>query len=137
MSSRRCTEPVLEPVRRDGQILIWEVNYAKQLEMNSFFPPYIILEVGKYYDLENRKYQTVENALRTPQNGQKIPIPFSYENGIHKYENEQDKSRKTRWIGTGFFPSFLSLEALFDWLEKRLMLMLMMICCERKILLFC
>jgi len=27
-------------------------------------------------------------------------------------------------------------KALFGWLEKRLMLMLMLICCERKILLF-
>jgi hypothetical protein len=44
------------------RFLNWEVNYAKHLEMSSFCPPHIILGVGKYYDLGNRKCQTVGDA---------------------------------------------------------------------------
>jgi hypothetical protein len=44
--------------------LFCEVKYAKLLEMSSFFPPYIILGVGKHHDLGNEKCQTVGDALR-------------------------------------------------------------------------
>jgi hypothetical protein len=42
--------------------LFWEVNFVKLLEMSFFFPPHIILGVGKQHDLGNEKYQTVGDA---------------------------------------------------------------------------
>jgi hypothetical protein len=40
-----------------------ETKIAKLLEMRSFFPPHIILGVGKQRDLRNKFCQTVGNAL--------------------------------------------------------------------------
>jgi hypothetical protein len=35
-------------------ICVWQVNYAKLLEMNSFFTWYTFLEVGKTQDLPSK-----------------------------------------------------------------------------------
>jgi hypothetical protein len=40
-----------------------ETNFAKLLEMRSFFPLYIILGVGKQQDLQNEFCQTLEMLL--------------------------------------------------------------------------
>jgi hypothetical protein len=39
------------------------VNYAKLLEMNSFFTWHAFLEVGKSQDLPNKIWQTLGDAL--------------------------------------------------------------------------
>jgi hypothetical protein len=41
------------------------VNYAKLLEMNSFFTFHSFLEVGKTQDLPSKFWQTLGDALRT------------------------------------------------------------------------
>jgi hypothetical protein len=41
---------------------VFETKFAKLLEMRSFFPPHIILGVGKQRDLRNKIYQTVGDA---------------------------------------------------------------------------
>jgi hypothetical protein len=40
------------------------VNYAKLLEMNSFFSLHSFLEVGKTQDLPSKFWQTLGDALR-------------------------------------------------------------------------
>jgi hypothetical protein len=45
-------------------IWIWQVNYAKLLEMNSFFTWHIFLQVGKTQDLPSKIWQTLGDALR-------------------------------------------------------------------------
>jgi hypothetical protein len=40
------------------------VNYAKLLEMNSFFTLHNFLEVGKIQDLPSKFWQTLGDALR-------------------------------------------------------------------------
>jgi hypothetical protein len=40
------------------------VNYAKLLEMNSFFTWHTFLEVGKTQDLPSKIWQTLGDALR-------------------------------------------------------------------------
>jgi hypothetical protein len=40
-----------------------ETKFAKLLEIQSFFPPRIILGVGKQQDLRNQICQTVGDAL--------------------------------------------------------------------------
>jgi hypothetical protein len=44
---------------------IWQVNYAKLLEPNSFFTLHIFLEVGKTQDLPSKIWQTLGVALKT------------------------------------------------------------------------
>jgi hypothetical protein len=41
------------------------VNYAKLLEMNSFFTLHSFLEVGKTQDLPSKFWQTLGDALRS------------------------------------------------------------------------
>ena len=40
------------------------MNYAKLLEINSFFTWYIFLEVGKTQDMPSKIWQTAGDALR-------------------------------------------------------------------------
>jgi len=40
------------------------VNYAKLLEISSFFTWHIFLEVGKTQDMPSKIWQTLEDALR-------------------------------------------------------------------------
>jgi hypothetical protein len=42
------------------------VNYAKLLEMHSFFTLHSFLEVGKRQDLLSKFWQTLGDALRDP-----------------------------------------------------------------------
>jgi hypothetical protein len=44
-------------------IWIWQVNYAKLLEMNSFFTLHSFLEVGNTQDLPSKFWQTLGDAL--------------------------------------------------------------------------
>jgi hypothetical protein len=44
-------------------IWIWQVNYAKLLEMNYFFTLHSFLEVGKTQDLPSKFWQTLGDAL--------------------------------------------------------------------------
>jgi hypothetical protein len=44
-------------------IWVWQVNYAKLLEMNSFFTWHTFLEVGKIQDLPSKILQTLGDAL--------------------------------------------------------------------------
>jgi hypothetical protein len=41
---------------------VWQVNYAKLLEMNSSFIWHISLEVGKTHNLLNKIWQTLGDA---------------------------------------------------------------------------
>jgi hypothetical protein len=45
------------------------VNYAKFLEMNSFFTWHIFLELGKTQDLPSKIWQTLGDPLRVHQPG--------------------------------------------------------------------
>ena len=44
-------------------IWVWQVNYAKLLEMGSFFTWHIFLEVGKTQDITSKIWQTLGDAL--------------------------------------------------------------------------
>ena len=45
-------------------IWVWQVNYAKLLEMSSFFTWHIFLEVDKTQDMPSKIWQTLGDALR-------------------------------------------------------------------------
>ena len=44
-------------------IWVWQVNYAKLLEMGSFFTWHIFLDFGKTQDLPNKIWKTLGDAL--------------------------------------------------------------------------
>jgi hypothetical protein len=48
-----------------GAFRFLETEFVKPLEMQSFFPPHIILGFGKQQDLRNQIFQTVGDALIT------------------------------------------------------------------------
>jgi hypothetical protein len=55
------------------------VNYAKLLEMNSFFTLHSFLEVGKTQDLPSKFWQTLRDALTwLASNAQREFISSSY-----------------------------------------------------------
>jgi hypothetical protein len=53
------------------------VDYAKLLEMDSFFTCHIFLQVGKTQDLPSKIWQTVGDALSDPYFGQFFRLHYS------------------------------------------------------------
>jgi hypothetical protein len=54
------------------------VNYAKLLEMNSFFTLHIFLEVGQTQDLPSKIWQTLGDALTVDVDLRTILFPFLF-----------------------------------------------------------
>jgi hypothetical protein len=67
------------------------VNYAKLLEMNSFFTLHSFLEVGKTQDLPSKFWQTLGDALRS------IKCGLLTKSILQPYLNFQDESNKPKY----------------------------------------
>jgi hypothetical protein len=72
------------------------VNYAKVLEMNSFFTWHTFLEVGKTQDLPSKIWQTLGGALSAIE---KLPSAHML-NGIKRITQQKIFTKKERRSST-------------------------------------
>jgi hypothetical protein len=71
------------------------VNYAKLLEMNSFFTLHNFLEVGKTQDLPSKFWQTIRDALGKVIQVSIAPLPGSNAESV-KSEKSAAATRESR-----------------------------------------
>jgi hypothetical protein len=134
-------------------------QFCQTVGDNLFFsPPHIDLRVGKLHLLPNKKCKTVGVALRGSHRGVVPPLPPPMPKHLarslaptqtnspagagRRWHLAAPRASSGRWqqsagdgvnVVGGYHGDSGSIFLIYDWLEKRLML----ICCERKTPLFC